>query len=35
MKSIKKKRACHWIEGTPVAQADALVRHLVDAGLIG
>lgn len=35
MKPIKKKRACQWIEGTPAAQADALVRQLVDAGLIG
>jgi electron transfer flavoprotein beta subunit len=35
MKAIKKKRACQWIEGTPVAQADALVQQLVDAGLIG
>jgi electron transfer flavoprotein beta subunit len=35
MKPIKKERACQWIEGTPAAQADALVKHLVDAGLIG
>ena len=35
MKPIKKNRACRWIEGTPAAQADALVRQLVDAGLIG
>ena len=35
MKPIKKNRACRWIEGTPAAQADALVRELVDAGLIG
>jgi electron transfer flavoprotein beta subunit len=35
MKSVKKERACQWIEGTPTAQADALVRQLVDAGLIG
>ncbi len=35
MKPIKKNRACQWIEGTPAAQADALVQHLVDAGLIG
>lgn len=35
MKPVRKKRACQWIEGTPVNQADALVRQLVDAGLIG
>lgn len=35
MKPIKKNRACRWIEGTPAVQADALVRQLVDAGLIG
>ncbi|MBC2711763.1 MAG: electron transfer flavoprotein subunit beta/FixA family protein [Desulfosarcina sp.] len=35
MKPVKKERACQWIEGTPVAQADALVRQLVDSGLIG
>jgi electron transfer flavoprotein beta subunit len=35
MKPIKKNRTCRWIEGTPAAQADALVRQLVDAGLIG
>ena len=35
MKPIKKNRACRWIEGTPAAQADDLVRQLVDAGLIG
>ncbi len=34
MNPIKKKRACQWIEGTPKAQADLLVRQLVDAGLI-
>ena len=35
MKPVKKVRTCQWIEGTPVAQADTLVRQLVDAGLIG
>ena len=35
MKPVKRTRSCRWIEGTPVAQADALVRQLVDAGLIG
>ena len=35
MKPIIKNRACRWIEGTPAAQADTLVRQLVDAGLIG
>lgn len=35
MKPVQRKRACQWIEGTPVAQADALVRQLVEAGLIG
>lgn len=35
MKPIKKDRTCRWIEGTPAAQADALVRQLVSAGLIG
>ena len=35
MKAVQRNRACRWIEGTPVAQADALVRQLVDAGLIG
>lgn len=35
MKAVKKTRACQWIEGTPVAQAEALVRQLVDSGLIG
>jgi len=35
MKPIKKNRACQWIEGSPAAQADALVQQLVDAGLIG
>ncbi|BBO80635.1 electron transfer flavoprotein subunit beta [Desulfosarcina ovata subsp. sediminis] len=35
MKPVKKQRACQWIEGTPVEQADALVRRLVETGLIG
>jgi electron transfer flavoprotein beta subunit len=35
MKPIQKNRSCRWIEGTPAAQADTLVRELVDAGLIG
>ena len=35
LKPVKKDRACQWIEGTPVTQADALVRQLVEAGLIG
>jgi len=35
MKPIKKSRACRWIDGTATAQADALTRQLVDAGLIG
>ena len=35
MKPIQKNRSCRWIDGTPAAQADTLVRELVDAGLIG
>lgn len=35
MKPVQRTRSCRWIEGSPVAQADALVRELVDAGLIG
>lgn len=35
MKPAHRDRACQWIEGTPVAQADALVQQLVDADLIG
>ena len=35
MKPIKRGRNCQWIEGTPAAQADTLVRQLADAGLIG
>ena len=35
MKPVKRDRSCQWIEGTPVAQADALVRQLADSGLIG
>ena len=35
MQPVKKDRACQWIEGTPAAQADALVRQLIAAGLIG
>ena len=35
MKPTKKDRACRWIDGPPTAQADELVRQLVDAGLIG
>ncbi|BBO67572.1 electron transfer flavoprotein subunit beta [Desulfosarcina alkanivorans] len=35
IKPVKRKRTCQWIEGTPVMQADALVRQLVDKGLIG
>jgi electron transfer flavoprotein beta subunit len=34
MQALSKNRACQWIEGTPSEQADALVRHLADAGLI-
>ncbi len=34
MKPVKKDRACQWIEGTPAAQADTLIRQLVEAGLI-
>lgn len=34
MKPVKKDRACQWIEGSPAAQADALVRQLVGAGLL-
>ena len=35
MRPVKKDRTCQWIEGTPVDQAEALVKQLVDAGLIG
>lgn len=35
MKPVQRNRSCRWIEGTPVAQADALIRQLVDKGLIG
>ena len=35
MKPVRKNRSCQWIEGTPVKQADSLVRQLVDKGLIG
>jgi electron transfer flavoprotein beta subunit len=35
MKTVEKKRACRWIEGTPQAQADTLVQQLMAAGLIG
>jgi electron transfer flavoprotein beta subunit len=35
MKPVKKDRSCDWIEGTPVEQADALVRRLLNEGLIG
>jgi electron transfer flavoprotein beta subunit len=35
MQPVRKDRSCQWIEGTPVAQADALVRQLVASGLIG
>ena len=35
MKPVQKDRSCDWIEGTPVEQADALVRRLVNEGLIG
>ena len=34
MQMNQKKRRGQWIEGTPVDQADTLVKHLVDAGLI-
>lgn len=34
MQTAEKKRRCRWIEGTAVDQADALVKHLLDAGLI-
>ena len=34
MQTVSKNRTCQWIEGTPSEQADALVRHLADAGLI-
>ena len=35
MQPVKKDRSCDWIEGTPVEQAEALVRRLVNEGLIG
>lgn len=35
MKPVDRDRDCQWIEGVPAAQAEALVRRLVDAGLIG
>jgi electron transfer flavoprotein beta subunit len=35
MKTVVKERACRWIEGTPQAQADALVQQLMAKGLIG
>lgn len=31
---VAKDRSCQWIEGPPIAQAEALVRQLVDAGLL-
>ncbi len=34
MQAVTRDRTCQWIEGTPAEQADALVRHLADAGLI-
>jgi electron transfer flavoprotein beta subunit len=35
MKTVTRKRTCQWIEGTSGAQADALVKKLVEAGKIG
>ncbi len=35
MRAIKKDRTCQWIQGAPTAQADALVKQLLEAGLIG
>ncbi|BBO74146.1 electron transfer flavoprotein subunit beta [Desulfosarcina widdelii] len=35
MKTVTRKRTCQWIEGTSDAQADALVKKLVEAGKIG
>lgn len=35
IKPVKKSRACQWVDGTPVEQAEALVQQLVDADLIG
>ena len=35
MQAIKKKRACELINGEIESQADQLVKHLVDKGLIG
>jgi electron transfer flavoprotein beta subunit len=35
MKTVTRKRTCQWIEGTSDAQADALVKALVEAGKIG
>jgi electron transfer flavoprotein beta subunit len=35
LKTVKKDRTCQLIDGTPEAQADALVRQLMQAGLIG
>jgi electron transfer flavoprotein beta subunit len=35
MQPVKKKRACQWIEGSPVEQAGELVRRLTAKGLIG
>ncbi|WP_319524958.1 electron transfer flavoprotein subunit beta/FixA family protein [uncultured Desulfosarcina sp.] len=35
MKTVIRKRTCQWIEGTSDAQADALVKKLLEAGKIG
>ena len=35
MNTVTRKRTCQWIEGAPDAQADALVKKLVEAGKIG
>jgi len=35
MKTVTRKRTCQWIEGSSEAQADALVKKLVEAGKIG
>lgn len=35
VKTVTRKRTCQWIEGTSDAQADALVKKLVEAGKIG
>jgi electron transfer flavoprotein beta subunit len=35
IRPISKSRMCRRLEGTPVEQAEALVRHLAENGLIG